>query len=605
MVLTRGRTRKQNLHREGPGPLVPGRAAGPSLPCPARPCPGTHWSLAPGAGLVSTLYSLSTSCCCGDRRGVGAGGGGRRARAARAAPRYLQDGHVGDAVQGAHQVGLDEQVLLAGQLRAGGHGRAPGGCPDPRPPRLPTPARGRGRSRRPPAPAPVRDAPGPAPAGRRAGLGPAASGCRSPAARARRAARRGPWRGPRRHRNVRARARRGRNSTAAEPRDTMAKQGRRSVRTFIGGGGRGPVTWARRAPRTGAAAPPPGPRCSRAAPTPRAPPTGSTPARAPPTTLRGHARRHFRPRHTGVTRIPRPGPTETRAHTPAPPPATAAPGQRGPSVPRHSHRHQPCCGPGPAGPVPGAAALPPCSPRPGAGTLRGAAVQVPQVVQLVRQLDQLGAAAAAGSALDLQPLALHLGQALVVRHLLHHAPHLRTEPLLDLRERGVRVLHCVVQQGGLRRAGDEGTAGLGPSGGERAGQGGQDRVGQGRAGVTCSTTMSVTPASCARILATAAARTERWEEAAGNRQLRARTRGLRRTVGSEASPRPALGRAHPAGTSCAVGLWLGRQEGPRGWQCPPGGTVPWPGRCGCDTGAPQQLPRAPGTAGQQGGGSHT
>lgn len=50
-------------------------------------------------------------------------------------PRYLQDGNVCDAVQGAHQVGLDEQVLLPGELRAGGHGPTPGGCPVPGPSR--------------------------------------------------------------------------------------------------------------------------------------------------------------------------------------------------------------------------------------------------------------------------------------------------------------------------------------------------------------------------------------------------------------------------------------------------------------------------------------
>lgn len=76
---------------------------------------------------------------------------------ARPAPRYLEDGDVGDAVQGAHQVGLDEQVLLPGELWAGGQA-AHTGCSQRRAPCLycTDPAA---------SPGPV-SRPGPAPAGK-------------------------------------------------------------------------------------------------------------------------------------------------------------------------------------------------------------------------------------------------------------------------------------------------------------------------------------------------------------------------------------------------------------------------------------------------------
>lgn len=92
----------------------------------------------------------------------------------------------------------------------------------------------------------------------------------------------------------------------------------------------------------------------------------------------------------------------------------------------------------------------PCPPsRLGNPTLRGAAVQVPQIVQLVRQLHQFGPRAAVGSPLHLQPLSLQLGQSLVIGHLLHQTPHLGPEVQLHLVQGGVCVLHCVVEQGGL------------------------------------------------------------------------------------------------------------------------------------------------------------
>ena len=56
--------------------------------------------------------------------------------------------------------------------------------------------------------------------------------------------------------------------------------------------------------------------------------------------------------------------------------------------------------------------------------VRRAPLQVPQVVQLVGQLDQLGLVAARGRVLHLQPLPLRLGQRLVVRHLGHDRAHL-------------------------------------------------------------------------------------------------------------------------------------------------------------------------------------
>ena len=45
---------------------------------------------------------------------------------------------------------------------------------------------------------------------------------------------------------------------------------------------------------------------------------------------------------------------------------------------------------------------------------------------------------------NLQPFPLELLKVLVVRHLLHNAPHLGPELLVDLLQRGVCVLHRVV-----------------------------------------------------------------------------------------------------------------------------------------------------------------
>lgn len=48
----------------------PGEAPGPAGAALAQGrARGTHWSLELAAGRVSTLYSLSTSCCCGERPG--------------------------------------------------------------------------------------------------------------------------------------------------------------------------------------------------------------------------------------------------------------------------------------------------------------------------------------------------------------------------------------------------------------------------------------------------------------------------------------------------------------------------------------------------------
>lgn len=82
-------------------------------------------------------------------------------------------------------------------------------------------------------------------------------------------------------------------------------------------------------------------------------------------------------------------------------------------------------------------------------TLWGAAVQVPQIVQLVCQLHQLGPWAAAGCPLHLQPLSLQLGQRLVVCYLLHQTPHLLPEVQLHLLQGGVCIFHRVVEQGRL------------------------------------------------------------------------------------------------------------------------------------------------------------
>ena len=98
--------------------------------------------------------------------------------------------------------------------------------------------------------------------------------------------------------------------------------------------------------------------------------------------------------------------------------------------------------------MPGEGGRPSPSPqgRWGERTLWGAAIQVPQIVQLVCQLHQFSPGTAVGSLLHLQPLSLQLGQSLVICYLLHQAPHLCPEVQLHLIQGGVCVLHCVMEQ---------------------------------------------------------------------------------------------------------------------------------------------------------------
>lgn len=85
----------------------------------------------------------------------------------------------------------------------------------------------------------------------------------------------------------------------------------------------------------------------------------------------------------------------------------------------------------------------------GKHTLRGAAIQVPQIVQLVCQFHQFGPWAAVRCLLYLLPLSLQLGQSLVICYLLHQAPHLCPKVQLHLIQGGVCVFHCVMKQGRL------------------------------------------------------------------------------------------------------------------------------------------------------------
>lgn len=95
-------------------------------------------------------------------------------------------------------------------------------------------------------------------------------------------------------------------------------------------------------------------------------------------------------------------------------------------------------------------------------TYRGAAVQVPEVVQLICQFHQLGLGAAVRGVLHLLTLPLQLRQTFVVRHLLDNTGHRRPEMLSELFDGGVRVLHCVVKQGRLRGTdGSKSSAGQG------------------------------------------------------------------------------------------------------------------------------------------------
>lgn len=82
-------------------------------------------------------------------------------------------------------------------------------------------------------------------------------------------------------------------------------------------------------------------------------------------------------------------------------------------------------------------------------TLWGAAIQVPQIVQLVCELHQLSPWAAVRCLLHLQPLSLHLGQSLIICYFLHQTPDLGPKVLLHLVKGGVCILHCVMEQGCL------------------------------------------------------------------------------------------------------------------------------------------------------------
>lgn len=83
-------------------------------------------------------------------------------------------------------------------------------------------------------------------------------------------------------------------------------------------------------------------------------------------------------------------------------------------------------------------------------THRSAAVQVPQVVELVCQFDQFSLPAALGCVLHLHPLPLPLRQAFVVCDFLYDSSNNRAKLCFQLRGGGVRVLHRVVQQCGLQ-----------------------------------------------------------------------------------------------------------------------------------------------------------
>lgn len=117
-----------------------------------------------------------------------------------------------------------------------------------------------------------------------------------------------------------------------------------------------------------------------------------------------------------------------------------------------------------------------------------AAVQVPQVVQFIRQFDQFGLVAAMRRVLHLQTLPLLFGQTFVIRHLLNDPSNLRSKRCLELCRSGVRVLQSVVKQRSLRAEHNvQNTAplGLGSTGSH-----------------TCNTLMSAMPPSWLRILAT-------------------------------------------------------------------------------------------------------
>lgn len=83
-------------------------------------------------------------------------------------------------------------------------------------------------------------------------------------------------------------------------------------------------------------------------------------------------------------------------------------------------------------------------------TGRGAAVQVPQVVQLISQFNQFGLAAAMRRVFHLHALSLMFGQLFVIRHLLNDTSYNRSKLCLDLCRSCVRVLHCVMKQSSLR-----------------------------------------------------------------------------------------------------------------------------------------------------------
>ncbi len=72
---------------------------------------------------------------------------------------------------------------------------------------------------------------------------------------------------------------------------------------------------------------------------------------------------------------------------------------------------------------------------------------VPHVADLVGELDEPGFAADRGGVLDLQALALRLGQALVVGHLFDDACDLVAEQLAQLGRGRLGILERVVQDG--------------------------------------------------------------------------------------------------------------------------------------------------------------